>query len=136
MKNNLRTIIIIAVCGVIFGGAANAFAQTGEPVVGGYGKVAATDQEVVAAANFAVRAQAKKQRAKIKLTAVNAAARQVVAGVNYQICLSVQTTDRRTKKATPQTVQAIVYKNLKQKYSLTNWTIAACADAAPMPPVN
>ena len=121
--------MLIAVFGVIVGGAANTFAQTEVPTVGGYKKVEATDKEVVAAANFAVKAQAKKQKSKIKLVAVNNAARQVVAGMNYQMCLSVETTDRKKKTAAPQFVQVVVYQNIKNKYSLTSWTIAACADA-------
>ena len=137
MKNNLRTALIIAACGIIFGGAANTFAQTAEPpTVGNYRAVDAADKDVVAAANFAVKERAKNQKAKIKLVAVNQAARQVVAGTNYQVCLSVETTDRKTKAAVPQIVQAVIYQDLKQKYKLTSWAIAACADAAPVVPTN
>ena len=128
--------LILAVFGVILGGAANTFAQIPEPIVGGYGKVDTTDKEVVAATNFAVKKQGKTQQAMIKLVAVNNAARQVVAGINYQICLSVETTDRKTKVAVPQTIQAIVFKNLKGKYKLTSWAVAACADVAPIAPTN
>lgn len=128
--------MIIAVCGIIFGCAANAFAQMDVPPVGGYGKADPTDKQIITAANFAVKAQAKKQKVNIKLVAVNHAARQVVAGTNYQVCLSVEMTDRKTKTAVPQIVQAIVYQNLRQKYRLTSWTIAACADAAPVVPTN
>ncbi len=122
---------MIAVCAVVFGSAANAFAQTSPPIVGGYGTAETTDNEVRAAANFAVKAQAKKQKTVIKLISVNNAAKQIVAGTNYQICLSVEATDRKKKTAVPQTIQTVVYKNLKGKYQLTSWTIAACADAAP-----
>ena len=131
--------LFIAVFGVIFGCAANTFAQTDAPpikVVGGFSEVATTDKEVVAAANFAVKTQAKKQKANIKIIAVNYATRQVVAGMNYQVCMNVETTDRKKKTAVPQSVQAIVYKNLKGKYSLTSWAIAACSDAAPVAPPN
>jgi hypothetical protein len=123
--------LFTAVFGVIFGCAANTFAQPEIPIVGGYGKIDAADKEVVAAANFAVKAQAKKQKAMIKLVAVNNAARQVVAGMNYQVCLSIETTNRKTKVAAPQTVQAIIFKNLKGKYKLTRWAVADCADAEP-----
>lgn len=126
---------MIAVCGVIFGAAANAFAQE-VPLVGGYNVAATTDQAVIAAANFAVKTQAKKQKAAIKLVAVNRAAKQVVAGMNYQICLNVQTRDRKSKRSVPQIIQAVVYQNLKGKYQLTEWAIAACADAAPPAPTN
>ncbi len=127
--------MLIAVCGIIFGCAANSFAQADVPMVGGYAKVDAADRAVIAAANFAVKAQAKKQKSVVKFIAVNNAARQVVAGMNYQICLSVETTDRKTKTAVPQIVQAFVYQNLKSKLELISWTVAACADVAPIVPI-
>ena len=128
--------MFIAVCGIIFGCAANGFAQVDVPMVGGYAKVNVADRTVVAAANFAVKAQAKKQKSVVKLIAVNNAASQVVAGMNYQICLSVETTDRKTKTAVSQIVQAIVYQNLQNKLKLMSWTVAACADVAPIVPIN
>ena len=129
--------MLIAVVGVIFGCAAKTFAQTDAPViVGGFSEVDTADKSVVAAANFAVKAQAKKQKMKIKLVAVSYATRQVVAGMNYQVCLNVETTDRKAKTAVPQSVQALVYQNFKGKYKLTSWAIAACTDAAPNVPSN
>jgi len=135
MKNTLRKFLLIAVGGIIFGCAANAFAQTAEPIVGGYNKIETSDKEVVAATDFAVKKQSKTQKTAIKLVAVNNAAKQVVAGMNYQVCLSVETIDRKTKTNAPQTVQAVVYRDLKGKYKLTSWAIAACTDAAPVVPV-
>ena len=137
MNNNLRILLFIAVFGIIFGCASNTFAQTAPPIkVGAYDEIEPTNADVIAAANFAVKMQAKKQRANIKLVAVNYATRQVVAGMNYQVCMNVETTDRKTKIAAPQNVQAIVYRNLGGKYKLTSWTVAACTDAAPNTPVN
>lgn len=130
--NNLRIILMIAVVGIIFGSAAKVFAQTTEPMVGGYKTIEVTAKEVVAAADFAVKKQAKMQKADIKIVAVNHAAQQVVAGMNYQVCLSIETTDRRTKTRTPQTVQTVIFRDLKGKYKLTSWAIAACTDAAPV----
>ena len=130
MKSKLLMMLLIAVGGVLLGGATNVAAQT-VPTVGGYSSTEAKAPEVAAAAAFAVKTQAKKAKEKIKLVAVNSAARQVVAGMNYQMCLNVETTDRRAKTAVSQIVQAVVYKNLKGKYSLTSWTIAACGETAP-----
>jgi len=90
-----------------------------------------TDAEVVTSANFAVRAQAKKQRAKIKLVAVSRAEKQTVAETNYRLCLQVETLDNGKKTAVPQTVQTIVFRSLKQKYQLTSWAVAACAVEMP-----
>lgn len=134
MKNNLRTITLFAALAFIFVCAADIRAQVPEPIVGGYSNVAATDAQVVSAANFALKAQAKKDKIKIKLVAVNKAAQQVVAGTNYKLCLSVEVTGKK-KPAVPQIVEAVVFKNLKQKFELTSWAIAACTDAAPIEPV-
>lgn len=130
MKNNLRMLIVCAALGFIFGGATNNFAQTEmkEPITGGYNYVATTDAQVAAAANFAVKAQAKKQRAKIKLTTIKKAEQQIVAGMNYSICLQVETRERGKKTYVPQTVQAVVFLSLEQKYELESWTVAACSD--------
>lgn len=134
MKNNLRFTIIFAALAFIFAFAADARAQTDEPVVGGYSTVAASDAQIISAANFAVKAQAKKDKIKIRLVAVNKAAQQVVAGTNYKLCLSVEVIEKK-KPAVPQIVEAIVFKNLRQKLALTSWAIAACTDAAPIEPV-
>jgi hypothetical protein len=126
---NLRIIIILAALGVIFGSALSGFAQTDDmkmPLAGGYAKAATTDAEVVAAVKFAVKAQAKKQRAKISLVSINQAEQQVVAGRNYRLCLKVETTEKGKKTKTSKIVQAIVFQNLKQKLSLTSWTETDC----------
>lgn len=127
--------IIFAAFGVIFGAAKTTAAQQTEnlktPVVGNYSTAEVTDAEVISAANFAVKAQAKKQRAKIKLVAVSRAEKQIVAGTNYRLCLQVETTENGKKTVVPQTVQTIVFRSLKQKYELTSWAVAACADEMP-----
>lgn len=133
MKNNLRLMIIFAALAFIFACAAAARAQVEEPVIGGGYSNAAADAQVVSAANFAVKAQAKKDKTKIRLIAVNKAAQQVVAGTNYKLCLSVEIMEKK-KPVVPQIVEAVVFKNLKQKFELTSWAIAACTDAAPIEP--
>lgn len=131
--------IIMLVGGIIFGGASAARAQTEEiavPMVGGYSTVETDSAEVLAAAKSAVKAQAKKQRTKIKLSGISKAERQVVAGSNYRLCLQIETTEKGKKTAVPQTIQTVVFLNLKQKYSLTSWAVAACTDAAPVAPTD
>lgn len=110
---------------------ATSFGQDKEPIIGGYGDAEVTAPQIVSAANFAVKAQAKKQRAKIKLTAIKRAEQQVVAGMNFNMCLQVETREKGKKTYVPQIVQAVVFLNLKQKYELTSWTIAACAEEKP-----
>ena len=127
MKKNLKMTFFAAFC-VMVGCAMTSFAQTEPQILGGYQAASLTDKEVVAATNFAVKAQAKKQKAKIKLVAVNNAAQQVVAGMNYKLCLNVEVKEKGKKAAVPQIVEAIVFLNLKQKRSLTSWAVAACSD--------
>jgi hypothetical protein len=134
IKKHLSAIIIFASFIVIFGASKTTAAQTEDlktPVVGGYSTAEVTDAEVVSAANFAVKAQAKKQKPKIKLIAVSRAEKQIVAGTNYRLCLQVETLENGKKPAVPQTVQTIVFRSLKQKYQLTSWAIAACAEEMP-----
>jgi len=131
MKNNLRMMIVFAALGLILSCTAVSFGQDKEPITGGYQNVEVSAAQIVSAANFAVKAQAKKQRAKIKLIEIKKAEQQVVAGMNFNMCLQVETRDKRKKTSVPQTVQAIVFLNLKQKYELTSWAIAACAEEKP-----
>lgn len=130
MKSNLQTLIVFAALAVIFIGAANTFAQT-EPCAGCYSSADAASAEVVKAANFAVKTQAKKQKAKIKLVKVSQAEQQVVAGLNYSLCMQIEVMEKGKKITIPQTVQTVVYLDLKQKYKLTSWSIAACTDEPP-----
>lgn len=122
--------VILTAFGIIFGSAATSFAQVTEPIAGGYGEVSATDKEAVAAANYAARAQAKKQKATIKLVSINRAERQVVAGLNYRLCLKVSVTAKGRKTAKTQVIQTVVFQNLKQKLSLTSWTETNCSQGA------
>ncbi len=120
--------LIIAALGIVFGCAASGFAQTDMkvPIAGGYGEADAANAEVVAAAKFAVKMQAKKQRAKITLVSVNQAERQVVAGLNYRLCLKVETAKKGKKPAESKIIEAVVFQNLKQKLALTSWRETDC----------
>ena len=126
MKNFKMSLVIAAFC-IIFGCAANSFAQQPNyPVTGGWSSANVTDKEVIGAANYAVEAEAKKTSSKVKLVSIKCAERQVVAGMNYRVHLSVETLKRGKKTLLPQTVEAVVYRNLKQKYSLTTWKKGGC----------
>ena len=93
------------------------------PIVGGFKQISKTDETVVAAANFAVSAQAKKFAA-LKLVAIERADKQIVAGANYKLCLAVNSGGQ------PQQATALVYHNLQNKFLLTSWTSGKCATAA------
>jgi cystatin-C len=82
---------------------------------GGYSSVSTTDEEVVAAARFAVDEQTKREAGNLQLVAIRSSEQQVVAGINYRLVLVVK---RGTKE---QTAEATVYRDLKSRLSLTAW---------------
>lgn len=118
---------ILAALAVIFGAATTCFAQK-DVITGGYGPIPNTDAGALAAAKYAVKTQAKKTRATIKLVSVKQAETQVVAGQNYRLCLEV--TIKSKGKTETKNIQTVVYKNLKQKFSLTSWEEAVCLQLA------
>ncbi len=96
--------------------------QAGKP--GAYAGAAVTDPEIVAAAQFAIAAQAKALQkdaptARLELVAIKQAERQVVAGMNYRMRLKVRH-DGAEKEA-----EAVVWWqawNRDEPYQLTDWT--------------
>src|SRR5215212_9078144 len=111
MKKNRLAVIMLA---ALVSGAYKVSAQQ-VPIAGGYAEASSNDPQVVAAARYATRAQQRKQGALISLTGIEGAEVQVVAGINYRLRLRVKV------KGRSENVTAVVYKNLKQRYSLTSW---------------
>lgn len=122
MKQTLRFNLMLAALSIIFGCAGLAQAQ----IAGGYSITDIKSPDVIAAANYAVKRQAKKRGVKIKFMSINKAETQVVAGLNYRLCINVEVKAKGKKTYTPMFVQAIVFKNLEQKFSLTSWTEYGC----------
>lgn len=120
MKKSWRIVIGIAALSVILSSVSGALAQCG-PIAGGYAETSISNPEVVAAAKYAVRRQAQKQGASISLISIRRAEVQVVSGLNYRLGLRVNVNGKT------QDVTAVVYKNLKRRYSLSNWE----ADGSP-----
>ena len=108
----------ILVLNIILGGLAGTLAQQA-PIAGGYADASTNDGEVVAAARYAIRAQGRRQGARISLVSIERAEVQVVAGLNYRLHLRVNINGRM------QSALAVVYQNLRRKYSLSNWEIEA-----------
>jgi hypothetical protein len=127
MKKIWRLVIIAAVTSMfilaglnfVSGDQSSAFAQQG-PIVGGYADASNSDPEVVAAARFAINTEKTKLHARIALLSIKHAEVQVVAGLNYRLCMRVKI------KGKTRNVKVVVYKNLKQKYSLTSWSAGGC----------
>jgi hypothetical protein len=125
MRKSLRLAAALVALGVV---CVCVVAGAARQRVGGYKEVATDDPEVVAAAKFAVGAQGEKQKATIKLVSVEHAESQVVAGINYRLCLKVEVSDPSEDVDTTQEVKTVVYKNLQRQYSLTSWEEAECGD--------
>jgi hypothetical protein len=96
--------------------------RTAVNIAGGYADVTVTDERVVAAAAFAVKAKEKTLRekketpsAKLTLVRILGAQQQVVAGMNYRLRLAV-----RLNKAEKQ-AEAVVFRKLSGAYELTAW---------------
>lgn len=91
---------------------------------GAYAGTTVTSEEVVAAAQFAIAAQAKALQKdaptdRLELVTIQRAERQVVAGMNYRLQLKVRH-DGAVKEA-----EAVVWWqawNQEEPYRLTNWT--------------
>ena len=93
---------------------------------GGYTTASVTNNEVVAAANFAIKAQQSTMQEKkdldppnLELVKILQAEQQVVAGANYRLKLKVKLNGKTT------TAEAIVWWQAWRKpdpYQLTSWT--------------
>lgn len=93
---------------------APSFANNPPGIVGGYSGTAVTPR-VQKAADFAVRAQAKKESGSLHLVAVTRAESQVVAGTNYHLVLKV------TQAGQSRSAEVVVFESLKARYELAFW---------------
>jgi len=85
-------------------------------IAGGYQKVPVDDPDIKAAADFAISTAPKK----VRLDEIVSARRQIVAGVNYSLCLSVKA-DKIGFLTGGRFVAAKVFRDLNQTYQLTSW---------------
>ena len=103
-------------------------------VVGGYSKIAVTDPAAVAAAKFAVDAKEAEKKIDIELDSIATAEQQVVAGMNYRLCLNLTMPPRDYGDEGKRSFKVVVYKNLQSKLSLTSWDeVDDCGTAAAKP---
>ena len=117
MKNRIIKLTFLAVF-VLGAYAVSASAQ----IAGGYGDSDIKDKDVKRAARVAVSSRSKQVHHTVSLLSINKAETQVVAGLNYRICMRVRDGKR------VRTITAVVYRNLKNKYSLTNWKAGGCTE--------
>ena len=115
MKKTLLVALVTAALCAIFITAAAAAGRQEIPMAGGYSEAAADDPEVVKAARFAVGEQSRRGGGPVTLVAVRRAERQVVAGLNYRLRLAVRA------GGSERDATAVVYQNVKNAYSLSDW---------------
>jgi Aspartic acid proteinase inhibitor len=125
MKRSFRSVFFLTVVSLVLGSFVMALAQR----AGGYKEVANDDAEVGAAAEFAVKAEGEKQQTTYKLVSVVHAEQQVVAGINYRLCLKVSH-QKEGEEETTESVRVVVYRNLQKQYSLTSWAQENCGEDA------
>ena len=89
-------------------------------VVGGYGPISTADPMVTLAARYALMSQNAQMSGKYTLKTINKAQSQVVAGVNYHVCITLRRAD------TIRTAEAVVYQNLQRKWAVTRWAWNKC----------
>jgi Aspartic acid proteinase inhibitor len=126
MKIKLNTFVFFAVLFAVMSCASVCFGQEDDEA-GGYVSASVSDSNVVAAARFAVKERADKQNASINLVSINNAQMQVVAGINYALCMQVNVKGKDDEEAAEQYVKVVVYRNLKNVFSLTDWAEEDCA---------
>ncbi len=94
-------------------------------MAGGFGKADVKDPQVIAAAKFALETKnssMKRSGARAYgLLEIQKAQIQVVAGLNYQVCIKVKL------GGVLRVAEAMVYQNLEQKYSLSSWVWNKCS---------
>jgi hypothetical protein len=125
MKRNLQVAVILVVLGVVLSGV---IAVSAQRVLGGYQPVSSDNSEVVAAAEFAVAEQSKKQEMTYKLVSIEHAERQSASGSNFRMCLKVGYHKEDDDVDTTEFVKVVVHRNLQQEHSLTSWAQEDCGD--------
>jgi hypothetical protein len=120
MEFTIRKLVSIGVFVIVVGAVSAAF---GQDLSGGYVDADVADKEVKAAAAFAVRRLGMDEAATIRLVAIEAARLQVVAGLNYELCMEVSVR-RGAKKGAKRYVKAVVYRDLKNRLELTRWSLS------------
>jgi hypothetical protein len=121
MNRRIHNAVIFLLIGITLG-SAGATAQK----LGGYKEIDKSDEGATAAAEFAVKAESEKKETTYKIVSLEHAESQVVAGINYRLCLKVGYRKQDDDVDTTEFVRVVVYRNLQNQYSLTSWTEEDC----------
>lgn len=126
MRSPFRLVFLTAAILIAFGAASVCNAQDDDEA-GGYVPARVNDTNVVAAANFAVRERGRNSGTTVRLVEISSAKQQVVAGMNYELCMEVGVKSGQGQESV-YFVTAVVYQDLKKVFSLTSWTKSNCDD--------
>ena len=110
-------VLSLLICACVAG----ASAQPEGPITGGYGAVSVKDRSVKTAAGIAIRDHVAKEHHSLTLVRIVKAEQQVVAGMNYRMCLRVRRPGHKAHNVT-----AVVYDPLRGRTRLTDWTEDGC----------
>jgi Cystatin domain len=95
--------------------------SAGPNIVGGFGMAETSSPVVIDAVKFAVSEKnAQPEARRVKLISIKSAQQQVVAGMNYKVCIMVR------QKTKAYTVSTTVYRDLSGAMILTEWVRARC----------
>lgn len=111
---NIRLISCVALAAVGLLQSCASKAPEAPPIAGGYSPVEFIPG-VKEAAEFAVKAQSKKERKAVRLFSIVQSEMQVVAGRNYRFELKV------TQGKIVRSAKAVVYQSLDSRLELTSW---------------
>ena len=124
MKRKLIIAAVASVGLIILGFAFTASAQR----TGGYREIDKTDAGVVTAADFAVKTHSEQKEMTYRLESIEHAESQVVAGINYRLCLKVGYHKQDDDVDTTEFVRVVVNRNLQNQYQLVSWTEENCGE--------
>jgi hypothetical protein len=97
--------------------------------VGGYKPAPTDDSDVLEAAEHALSERGEKEGVSLKLVSVERAEKQVVAGINYRLCLKVAADGEDDDSGETQDVKVMVHRSLQKEYSLKSWEVAECSES-------
>lgn len=102
---------------------ATAFSFGAMAMPGGYYPASVTDQEVIAAVDFAIKAKEQAMHdkvgarpAKLSLVKVLSCHKQVVAGMNFKLKIKVMINSEQKD------AEVVVYRDLSGSHELTSWS--------------
>lgn len=107
----------------VFGVFAAESGVSAEEITGGYGDASVLDKDVRKAANVAIASRSRSTGKTLTLVRIVKAEVQVVAGLNYRVCMTVREGRKRSK-----TVTAVVYKDLRNRRTLSRWKAGGCSE--------